>query len=184
MKPKIIFTFVFLTALIAGGIWLGIFLTQKNAQPVMAIQISNFQENQSPEDVFLLLNKKNKIIYVNFNNLETENIKIDKVIGIGLSEFFENYFKSKKEIIGQSEAHKLTIEIFGTNHDMSISTKRVINKCLAKSCDSVQNFSDTTFYIKNQTTNLSDKYKKFSVTDFNVPENQILLNIAKNMSTK
>lgn len=183
MKVNRIFIFIIVAVLLTGGgVGLGIYLSQKNSQPTMAIQISKNEQNNSKNVVFLQINAKNKIIFANFYNKDQSTAlqNNQKIIGESVAEFADTFFQNQIEDYKKVE---YDIQIFGAVHSNALKIKNAIKKSISK-IENDQNNCKINFYIKTQTTNLLQKYQGFA-HDKNLEENNeqsVLIAIQKNFN--
>ena len=183
MKVNRIFIFIIVAVLLTGGgVGLGIYLSQKNSQPMMAIQISKNEQNNSKNVVFLQINAKNKIIFANFYNKDQSTAlqNNQKIIGESVAEFVDTFFQNQIEDYKKVE---YDIQIFCGEHSNALKIKNAIKKSISK-IENDQNNCKINFYIKTQTTNLLQKYQSFA-HDKNSEENNeqsVLIAIQKNFN--
>ena len=145
---KIVLMSIIFALLIGGGIWFGIYMTQKNNQSVLAI--AGLSGREQKVDLMLTTNRKDKIVSVKILNDDLKSsFKTQKVVGENVGEFFKIYAKSFDDT-----EHK--IAILGTEH------KRVLNvkKSIKKQFKSEQ--KEVSFEVNTSLTNCQNKYKKIA----------------------
>lgn len=145
---KIVLMSIIFALLIGGGIWFGIHLTQKNSQSVLAIAVLSGREQKV--DLMLTTNRKDKIVSVRILNDDLKyDFKTQKIVGENVGEFFKVYVQSY-------DCDDCKIEIFGTEHNRVLKTKRAIKKQFENEK------IDVDFEVNTSLTNCQNKYKKIA----------------------
>lgn len=167
MKTKNLIIFFAITIfLIAGGVWLGIVLTQKNSEPTQIVLFEVESAKQQNPTAVLFVNQKNKVIDTQFAGEQSKRIfeKVD-CIGRDTSEALAEFASKCADFFDENQsqqAYVLRLEFYCTDAEQMLCSKKQSEQKIANKMKDFQTLFDIKSSVFAEISNARAKFSKIS----------------------